>query len=40
MKRSLQELSIDVVIHGVIFKDNKITLFPCFALIPKTGVNF
>ena len=28
MKKSRQELSIDVVIHGGIFKSNQITLFP------------
>jgi len=41
MKRSRRELSIDVVIHQGIFKNNEITLFPCFALFtPKTGASF
>jgi len=35
MKRSLKELSIDMVIHQVIFKNNQITLFPCLTFIPK-----
>jgi len=32
MKRSRQELSIDMVIHRVIFKNNQITPFPLFYL--------
>jgi len=40
MKRSRRELSIDMVIHRGIFENNKITLFPCFTFIPKTGVSF
>ena len=43
MKRSRRELSIDIVIHkGIfkIFKNNQITLFSCFTVIPKTGVSF
>ena len=33
-------LSIDMVIHSGIFDINKITLFPCFTFISKTGVSF
>jgi len=40
MKRSRRELSIDVIIHKGIFNNNQITLFPCFAFIPVTGVSF
>jgi len=40
MKRSRQELSIDVVIRRGIFKNNQITLFTCFTFIPVTGVSF
>jgi len=41
MKRSRREPSIDMVIlvRGV-FKNNQITLFPCFSIIPETGVSF
>jgi len=35
-----RELSIDMVIHGGIFKNNQITVSPCFTFIPKTGVRF
>jgi len=35
MKKSRRELSIDMVIHRGIFKNKKMTLFPCFTL-PKT----
>jgi len=34
MERSHRELSIDTGIHRRIFKNNQITLFPCFA-VPK-----
>jgi len=37
MKRSRRELFIDMVIRKGIFKNNQITLFPCFTFIPKTG---
>jgi len=33
MKRSRGELSIDMVIHMGIFKNNQITLFPCLPFI-------
>jgi len=33
MKSSRQELSIDMVIHSVIFKNNQITPFPCVTFI-------
>jgi len=36
MKMSRRELSIDMVIHRDIFKNNQITLFPSFTFIPKT----
>ena len=39
MKRS-QVLSIDMVVHRVIFKNYQITLFPSFTFLPKTGVSF
>jgi len=38
MKRSRQELSINMVINRFIFKNNQITLFTCFTFIPKTGM--
>jgi len=34
------ELSIDIVIHKSIFKNNQFKLFPCFTLIAKKGTNF
>jgi len=40
MERSRRELSIDVVIHKGILKNNQITLFPRFTFIHKTGENF
>jgi len=40
MKRSRRELSIDMVIHRNIFKNNQVKLSPCFTFIPKTGVSF
>ena len=40
MKWSHRELSIDMIIHTGIFKDNQITLYPCFTFIPKTRVRF
>jgi len=40
MKRSRRELSIDMVIHRGIVKNNQITLFSCFTVIPKTRDNF
>jgi len=40
MKRSRRELSIDKVIYRGIFKNNLVTVFPCFTFILKTGVNF
>jgi len=38
MKRSLRELSIDMIIQRCIFKYNQISLFPCFTFVPKTGM--
>ena len=40
MKRARRELSIDTFIHTRPFKNNQITLFPCFTVIPKTGIRF
>jgi len=40
MKTSRRDISIDMVIHRGIFKNNQITLFPCFTFVPKTGVSF
>ena len=40
MKRSRRELSIDMAIYMGIFKNNQITLFPCFSFTPKTGASF
>ena len=38
MKRSFQELSIDVVVDRIILKNDQITLFARFTLIPKTDM--
>ena len=38
MKRSRRELSVNVVIHRFIFKNNQITPFPCLTFIPKPGI--
>jgi len=38
MKRSRWMLSICVVIHRFIFKNNLITSFPCFIFKYKTGI--
>jgi len=38
MKRSRRELSINKVIDRFIFKDNQITLFTCFTVIPGRGL--
>jgi len=40
IKRSRQELSIDMDIHGGIFQNNQMTFFPCFTFIPRTGLVF
>ena len=40
MKSSRRELSIDMVVHGRIFKNNQITTFSYFTFIPQTGVGF
>ena len=41
MKRFRRELSFDLaVFHEGIFKNNQITLFPCFTFMPKTGGGF
>jgi len=37
MKRSRQELFIDMVIQTVIFEFNQITLFPCFTFITSAA---
>ena len=36
MKRPRRELSINMVVDCVIFKNGQITLFICFTFIPKT----
>jgi len=38
MKSSRREVLIDMVVYRFIFRNNPITLYPCFTLIPKTGV--
>ena len=38
MRRSLRELSIDMVINQGIFKNTQITFFPSFTFIPKTDM--
>jgi len=40
MKRSRPKLFIDMNIHGDIFKNNQIALFPYFTLIPKKGIGW
>ena len=40
MKMSPRELFIDMVIHRGIFKNNPITLSPCFTFMSKQGVSF
>jgi len=40
MKGSRRELSVDIVIHRGIFKNNHITLFLCFTFISRTRVSF
>jgi len=40
MKTSRRELSIDMVIHRGIFKNNLITVSPCSTFVPETGVSF
>ena len=41
MKRSRQELSIDMVLHWGISENNQITLFPCVTIIYlKQGLGF
>ena len=47
MRRSLRELSIDMVINKCFFKNTQITFFPSFTFIPKadmrlhkTGISF
>jgi len=40
MKISCRELSIGIVIHRGIFKNNQSTLIPCFTFTPKTEVSF
>jgi len=40
MKTSRRELSIEMVIHRSIFKNNQITHFSCFTFISTTGVSF
>jgi len=34
------EVSIHMVIHRDIFKDNQMRPFPCFTFIPETGISF
>jgi len=38
MERSRRELSINMAIDRLIFKNNHIMLFPVFTFIPKTGI--
>jgi len=38
MESSRRDLFIDMVVDRFIFKNNQITLSPCFAFIPRTGV--
>jgi len=40
MESSRRDLFIDMVVGGFTgtFKKNQITLYPCFTVIPKTGV--
>jgi len=38
MESSRRDLFIDMVFDRFIINNNQITLFPCFAFIPKTGV--
>jgi len=40
INRPRRELTIDMVIHSGIFKNNQIALFPFFIFIPETGVSF
>jgi len=40
MNSSRRELSINMVIHWFISKNNQITLFSSFTFTPKTGVGF
>jgi len=40
MKKYRRELSIDMIIDRGIFKNNQISLSPCFPFIPKTGASF
>jgi len=35
---SRRDLLIEMVVERFIFKNNEITLSPCFTFIPKTGV--
>jgi len=38
MESSRQDLFIDVVVDRFIFKNNQVTFFPCFNVVPKTDV--
>ena len=38
MESSRRDLFIDMVFDRLNFKNNQITLSPCFTFIPKTGV--
>jgi len=38
MQRSRRELSVDMVVHRGIFKNNHITLFLFFTFMPKKGL--
>ena len=38
MESSRRDLFIDMFAQRFIFKNNQITLYPCFTFIPKIGV--
>ena len=38
MQSSRQDLFIDMAVDRFIFKNNRVTLCPCFTFIPKTGL--
>jgi len=38
MESSRQDLFIDMIVDWFIFKNNLITLSPCFTFLPKTGI--
>jgi len=40
MESSQRDLFIDMVVDRFIFKNNQITVYPCFIFIPKTELSF